>query len=80
MAYTWGVDGPYEIVGGSELLEVKRHEQVTIWIWEEVQGGNVIWLVLHDDTGERGVFEDTDPMVWDAENEGFLMTPVRIYF
>ncbi len=80
MAYDWGVDGPNEIIGGSELLEVKKHEQVTIWIWEFVQRGDVLWLVLHDDTGERGVFEDTDPMVWDPENEGFLMTPVRILF
>ncbi len=80
VAYNWGVDGPNEIIGGSDVLEVKRHEQVNIWMWGRVQPGDVIWLVLHDDMGERGVFEELDDMVWDPEREAFLMTPVRIKF
>lgn len=77
VAYDWNMD---EIIGSSDVLEVKKHDQVTIWIWELVERGDVIWLVLHDDTGERGIFEDTDAMVWDPDNKAFLMTPIRILF
>lgn len=80
VAYDWGVDGLNEIIGSSDMLEVKRHEQVTIWIWGRVERGGLIWLVLHDDTGEKGVFEDTDAMVWDSENQKVLMTPLRILY
>ncbi|MFD2517687.1 DUF7282 domain-containing protein [Salinimicrobium flavum] len=78
VAYTWDVEGLNERIGFSDRLEIKSHDQASVYIEGFVPKGDTIWLVLFDDTGEEGVFEDTDEMIWDPENGGFLMTPVTI--
>jgi hypothetical protein len=45
---------------GMALVEAGRNEDVVIELDEDSEVGDVVWIVLHDDTGEEGEFEFDD--------------------